>query len=569
MQIYTVIIIYLLIVKNKIIQSTYIFLLIIFSCKNQTYYNEYAIVSAKKEATLAGIKILEMGGNAFDAMIAVDLALAVVYPNAGNLGGGGFLVYRDNKGNIGSLDYREKAPLRASEKMFLDNENNIIPNLSREGAFSVAVPGTPAGLFEIYQRFGSIPLDSIFKPALYLAKDGFKLTKRQANLFNSSKNKILELNNNIELFNNDFHEGLLFKNIQLYKTLLYLLENGLNSFYTGKNAEKIIEYLSSKGGIISQDDLVKYQPIWRDPYVFEYKDLKIITMGLPSSGGIVMNQILKSLNFLDQKSLFDSDLKYVRALVELEKLSFADRSFYLGDPDFIDDSFIDSIVSDNYLLSRFNSIDFENPKKSLEIKHGNFNLNESDETTHYSIVDSFGNAVSVTTTLNSNFGSKLIPPSLGFFLNNEMDDFSIKPGYPNIYGLVGGENNSVVSEKRMLSSMTPTIIEKNNKTYMILGSPGGPTIITSILQTILNVSLFNMNIKEAVKRGRFHHIWLPDKIFYEINTFNEKTKNKLIDIGYKFAETFSSIGRVDAILIENNKIFTAPDPRGDDYSYGK
>ena len=510
-----------------------------------------------------------MGGNAFDAMIAVDLALAVVYPNAGNLGGGGFLVYRDNKGNIGSLDYREKAPLRASEKMFLDNENNIIPNLSREGAFSVAVPGTPAGLFEIYQRFGSIPLDSIFKPALYLAKDGFKLTKRQANLFNSSKNKILELNNNIELFNNDFHEGFLFKNIQLYKTLLYLLENGLNSFYTGKNAEKIIEYLSSKGGIISQDDLVKYQPIWRDPYVFEYKDLKIITMGLPSSGGIVMNQILKSLNFLDQKSLFDSDLKYVRALVELEKLSFADRSFYLGDPDFIDDSFIDSIVSDNYLLSRFNSIDFENPKKSLEIKHGNFNLNESDETTHYSIVDSFGNAVSVTTTLNSNFGSKLIPPSLGFFLNNEMDDFSIKSGYPNIYGLVGGENNSVVSEKRMLSSMTPTIIEKNNKTYMILGSPGGPTIITSILQTILNVSLFNMNIKEAVNRGRFHHIWLPDKIFYEINTFNEKTKNKLTDIGYKFAETFSSIGRVDAILIENNKIFTAPDPRGDDYSYGK
>ena len=569
MQIYTVIIIYLLIVKNKIIQSTYIFLLIIFSCKNQTYYNEYAIVSAKKEATLAGIKILEMGGNAFDAMIAVDLALAVVYPNAGNLGGGGFLVYRDSKGNIGSLDYREKAPLRASEKMFLDNENNIIPNLSREGAFSVAVPGTPAGLFEIYQRFGSIPLDSIFKPALYLAKDGFKLTKRQANLFNSSKNKILELNNNIELFNNDFHEGFLFKNIQLYKTLLYLLENGLNSFYTGKNAEKIIEYLSSKGGIISQDDLVKYQPIWRDPFVFEYKDLKIITMGLPSSGGIVMNQILKSLNFLDQKSLFDSDLKYVRALVELEKLSFADRSFYLGDPDFIDDSFIDSIVSDNYLLSRFNSIDFENPKKSLEIKHGNFNLNESDETTHYSIVDSFGNAVSVTTTLNSNFGSKLIPPSLGFFLNNEMDDFSIKPGYPNIYGLVGGENNSVVSEKRMLSSMTPTIIEKNNKTYMILGSPGGPTIITSILQTILNVSLFNMNIEEAVNRGRFHHIWLPDKIFYEINTFNEKTKNKLIDIGYKFAETFSSIGRVDAILIENNKIFTAPDPRGDDYSYGK
>ncbi len=569
MQIYTVIIIYLLIVKNKIIQSAYIFLLIIFSCKNQSYYNEYAIVSAKKEATLAGIKILEMGGNAFDAMIAVDLALAVVYPNAGNLGGGGFLVFRDSKGNIGSLDYREKAPLNASENMFLDSENNIIPDLSREGAVSVAVPGTPAGLFEVHQRFGSIPLDSIFKPALHLAKNGFKLTKRQANLFNSSKKKILELNNNIELYNNDFYEGFLFKNNQLHKTLLYLLKNGLNSFYTGENAEKIVEYLSSKGGIISRDDLIKYQPIWRDPFVFKFKDLKIITMGLPSSGGIVMNQILKSLIFLDQKSLFNSELQYVRALVELEKLSFADRSFYLGDPDFIDDSFIDSIVSYNYLFSRFNNIDFENPKKSLEINHGNINLDESYETTHYSIIDSFGNAVSVTTTLNSNFGSKLIPPSLGFFLNNEMDDFSIKSGFPNIYGLVGGKNNSVVAEKRMLSSMTPTIIEKNNKIYMILGSPGGPTIITSVLQTILNVSLFNMNIEEAVNKGRFHHIWLPDKIFYEINTFNEKTKNKLIDLGYKFDNTFNTIGRVDAILIENNKIFTAADPRGDDYSYGK
>ena len=568
MQIYTVIIIYLLIVKNKIIQSTYILLLIIFSWKNQTYYNEYAIVSAKKEATLAGIKILEMGGNAFDAMIAVDLALAVVYPNAGNLGGGGFLVYRDSKGNIGSLDYREKAPLRASEKMFLDNENNIIPNLSREGAFSVAVPGTPAGLFEIYQRFGSIPLDSIFKPALYLAKDGFKLTKRQANLFNSSKNKILELNNNIELFNNDFHEGFLFKNIQLYKTLLYLLENGLNSFYTGKNAEKIIEYLSSKGGIISQDDLVKYQPIWRDPFVFEYKDLKIITMGLPSSGGIVMNQILKSLNFLDQKSLFDSDLQYVRALVELEKLSFADRSFYLGDPDFIDDSFIDSIVSDNYLLSRFNSIDFENPKKSLEIKHGNFNLNESDETTHYSIVDSFGNAVSVTTTLNSNFGSKLIPPSLGFFLNNEMDDFSIKPGYPNIYGLIGGEANKIEQKKRMLSSMTPTIVEKEGDLYMTLGTPGGSTIITSVLQTILNVHEFEMTMNEAVNSPRFHHQWKPDSIRIEIDYFDKKVKKQLINSGYKLSDK-GAIGRVDGILVREDKMLEGgADNRGDDTAIG-
>ena len=569
MQIYTVIIIYLLIVKNKIRLPFYVLFLIIFSCNKQPFFNEYAIVSAKKEATLAGIEILEMGGNAFDAMIAVDLALAVVYPNAGNLGGGGFLVYRDSLGNIGSLDYREKAPLKANQNMFLDDENKVIPNLSNIGSLSVAVPGTPAGLSEVYDKFGSIPLDSIFKPAMNLAKNGFKLSKNQANLFNSSKGQILKLNNEIKLFNNEFYEGFLFKNTALYKTLRSLLKNGLKSFYNGDSANKIVEYLSYRGGIISHEDLMKYSPIWRSPLVFNYKDLKIITMGLPSSGGIVMSQILKSLNFLNQKSLNNSEIEYVQALVELEKLSFADRSFYLGDPDFIDNSFIDSITSLRYLISRFQEIDFEKPRKSSEIKHGHINLNESNETTHYSIVDSFGNAVSVTTTLNSNFGSKLISPSLGYFFNNEMDDFSIKTGSPNIYGLIGGKNNSINAEKRMLSSMTPTIIEKNNKLYMILGSPGGPTIITSVLQTILNVSFFNMTILEAVIKPRFHHLWFPDQIFYEQNAISNKTKNKLMDNGYKFDDSYSLIGRVDAILIEKNKIFTAADPRGDDYGDGK
>jgi len=546
----------------------FLFLLVL-SCDKKKYFNDYAVVSAKKEATLAGIKILEMGGNAFDAMIAVDLALSVVYPNAGNLGGGGFLVYRDFNGKTGSLDFREKAPLKASKNMYLDENNNVIPSLSSEGSLSIGVPGTPAGLNEVYKKFGSLPLDSIFKPALMLAKNGFRLTKKQASLFNSSKKKILQLNNQIDLFNHDFHEGFIFKNPQLYNTLNTLLKNGFDSFYNGKLADQSVSYINSKGGIISMEDMNKYTPLWRDPFIFNYNEFRVITMGLPSSGGIVLSQILKSFKFLNTHEIINSEYQYAKSLIELEKLSYADRSYYLGDPDFIKQNFIDSIISDEYLKKRFSEINFIKPNKSSEIKHGDIKLHESKETTHYSITDSYGNAVSVTTTLNSNFGSKLISPTLGYFYNNEMDDFSIKPGVPNIYGLIGGINNSIYPEKRMLSSMTPTIIEKNNELFMILGSPGGPTIITSILQTILNVTMFNMSIQDAVNKSRFHHLWLPDKIFYESNAFSNKIIDSLKNDGYVFNKKSSSIGRVDAILFKNNKIYTAADPRGDDYADGK
>ena len=554
---------------NNNYQFIFFLFLLVLSCDKKKYFNDYAVVSAKKEATLAGIKILEMGGNAFDAMIAVDLALSVVYPNAGNLGGGGFLVYRDFNGKTGSLDFREKAPLKASKNMYLDENNNVIPSLSSEGSLSIGVPGTPAGLNEVYKKFGSIPLDSIFKPALMLAKNGFRLTKKQASLFNSSKKKILQLNNQIDLYNHDFHEGFIFKNPQLYNTLNILLKNGFDSFYNGKLADKSVKYIKSKGGIISIEDMNKYTPVWRDPFIFKYNEFRVITMGLPSSGGIVLSQILKSFKFLNTHEIINSEYQYVKSLIELEKLSYADRSYYLGDPDFIKQNFIDSIVSDEYLKKRFSEINFIKPNKSSEIKHGDIKLHESKETTHYSITDSYGNAVSVTTTLNSNFGSKLISPTLGYFYNNEMDDFSIKPGVPNIYGLIGGINNSIYPEKRMLSSMTPTIIEKNNELFMILGSPGGPTIITSILQTILNVTMFNMSIQDAVNKSRFHHLWLPDKIFYESNAFSNKIIDSLKNDGYIFNNKPSSIGRVDAILFKNNKIYTAADPRGDDYADGK
>ena len=550
-----------------------ILLSITFSCKNYNYENHYknfAIVTAKYEATKAGHKILKMGGNAFDAMIATDLALSVVYPNAGNLGGGGFMVYRTSNSQYGSIDYREKAPLLSSENMYLDKNGNIIKNLSREGSLSIGVPGTVAGLFEVYEKFGTLPLDSIFKPALELAKDGFKLTKKQADLFNSSKSKILINSDSLSLFNKDFKKDMIFSNDKLYKTLKYLLENGVKGFYDGDISKEIINYVSKKGGILTKEDFLLYKPVWRQPFIFEFDDLKIITMGLPSSGGIVLSQILKSIELISLDNYKTRDIDYIKTLIELEKISFADRSRFLGDPDFYDTNIINSLVSTDYLNKRIKSIDFSNPKPSSEIYPGNISFKESNETTHYSILDSFGNAVSVTTTLNSNFGSKIIIPSLGFFMNNEMDDFSIKTGSPNIYGLIGGKVNSVQPQKRMLSSMTPTIIEKDGKLSMILGSPGGPTIITSVLQTILNVYLFNDNLKEAVDHPRFHHLWLPDTIYFEQGAFKQTTIDSLKILGYNFNSKTSSIGRVDAIYIDQNKkIYAAADPRGDDYASGE
>ena len=550
-----------------------ILLSIFFSCKNynnENHYKNFAIVTAKYEATKAGHKILKMGGNAFDAMIATDLALSVVYPNAGNLGGGGFMVFRTSNSQYGSIDYREKAPLLSSENMYLDKNGNIIKNLSREGSLSIGVPGTVAGLFEVYEKFGTLPLDSIFKPALELAKDGFKLTKKQADLFNSSKSKILINSDSLSLFNKDFKKDMIFSNDKLYKTLKYLLENGVEGFYDGDISKEIINYVSKKGGILTKEDFLLYKPVWRQPFIFEFDDLKIITMGLPSSGGIVLSQILKSIELISLDNYKTRDINYIKTLIELEKISFADRSRFLGDPDFYDTNIINSLVSTDYLNKRIKSIDFSNPKPSSEIYPGNISFKESNETTHYSILDSFGNAVSVTTTLNSNFGSKIIIPSLGFFMNNEMDDFSIKTGSPNIYGLIGGKVNSVQPQKRMLSSMTPTIIEKDGKLSMILGSPGGPTIITSVLQTILNVYLFNDNLKEAVDHPRFHHLWLPDKIYFEEGAFKQTIIDSLKILGYNFNTKTSSIGRVDAIYIDQNKkIYAAADPRGDDYASGE
>ena len=551
-------------------KNIFFIILFIFSCENSTenHFKNGMVVSAREEASMAGIEILKQGGNAFDAMIATDLALAVVYPSAGNLGGGGFMVYRLNNDSIGSLDYREKAPLKASKDMFLDSDGNEIKNLSTVGSLSIGIPGTVAGLFATYEKFGSVPLESIFKPAIKLAEKGFRVTKKQAESINRYRKQILSLNDQIKEFENEFKEGDLFINKPLAQTLKLLQKKGKDEFYKGSIGEQIVEYLKTKNGIIQKKDLEDYEPVWRDPVVFNYKDLEIISMGPPSSGGVVLGQIFKMLDNFDLSKIKHNDANYIKLLTEIEKRAFADRSKYLGDPDF---NYIpvNELFDQSYLDSKISDFSFQKSTKSVDIFPGSIILNESNETTHYSIVDQFGNAVAVTTTLNGSYGSKLYPPNLGFFLNNEMDDFSIKPGIPNMYGLTGGEINSIQPQKRMLSSMTPTIVKKNGKLCLVLGSPGGPTIITSVLQTILNFEIFGFEIQEAVDKPRFHHLWLPDKIYYEDGIINDKIRENLENNGFILNNQNSTIGRVDAIHVdENDFLFGGADKRGDDKSVG-
>ena len=554
---------------KKNIYILFFILIAIASCTTQkSHFKNGMVVSAKIEASEAGISILKQGGNAFDAMIATDLALAVVYPNAGNLGGGGFMVFRLSNDSIGSLDYREKSPSKSTKDMYLNENGDEIKGLSTYGGLAVGIPGTVAGLFETYEKFGSIPLDLIFEPAIDLANNGFLLTEQQAKAWNEKRNEILAINDSLPLFAKKFKAGDRIINKSLANTLKLILKNGKKEFYEGSIAKDLVKYLNKKNGIITLKDLSNYSPVWRDPFQFKYKNIDIISMGPPSSGGIVLGQIFKMIEAFDISKLKHNSSKYIQLLVEAEKRAFADRSEYLGDPDF---NYIpaNELIDSKYVLNRMNNFSFKQSTPSEEISFGDLNYIESQETTHYSIVDQFGNAVSVTTTLNANFGSKLIPPKLGFFLNNEMDDFSIKPGLPNFYGLIGGDINSIEPNKRMLSSMTPTIVKKDNKLHLVLGSPGGPTIITSVLQTILNFEEFNFDIDKSVNSPRFHHLWLPDLIYFEKNTFDIKTEEELLNKGYEINKNPSVIGRVDAIHINKNGfLFGAADKRGDDTSIG-
>ena len=535
------------------------------------------VVSARKDASDIGLEIMKKGGNAFDAMIGVQLALSVSHPTAGNIAGGGFMVYKLKDGTDGTLDFRETAPSGSSENMYQDKDGNVISGLSSLGGLAVGVPGTISAIFEIHERFGTLSIEDLFMPSIELAENGYIVTKYLEDELNEKRDVFTEINGKNSLYSKKYKPGDTIINNAYAETLRKIMTEGKDGFYKGKVAEDMIETIEGKGGIMTMQDLSDYNSVWRDPVRFEYKDYDIISMSFPSSGGVILGQMMKAIEKFDLSKIKHNSPKYVQLLTEIERRAFADRSDLMGDPDFMNLP-VYEFMNESYVEDRMKNFSWEKATPSSEVKPGKVIFNESYETTHFSIIDKDGNSVSVTTTLNNSFGSKVFVEKSGFFLNNEMDDFSSKPGYPNFFGVIGSEANSIQPNKRMLSAMTPTIVLKNEKPHLILGSPGGPSIITSVFQTILNVIEYEMNVNEAVSSPRFHHQWYPDLIVMEKEAYSNELDSILKDKNYLIVklpieeETLgvykrSDIGAVDAILInDNGKVFGGADLRREHHS---
>jgi gamma-glutamyltranspeptidase/glutathione hydrolase len=504
------------------------------------------VVSAHTLASEAGIMVMQQGGNAIDAVIATQLALAVVYPNAGNIGGGGFMVARLASGQTVTLDYREMAPASAQRDMYLDANGNVVEGKSVNGHLSSGVPGTIAGLFES-ARYAKLPFAQLIQPAIDLAEKGFVITDGEATSFNSLQEELEKYNTVPTVFQlRKWKAGDTLVQADLANTLKRIRDNGAKGFYEGTTATLIVDEMKRGGGIITLNDLKNYTARWRTPHTFNYKGYTVVGMPMPSSGGLLLHQMLKMVEDRPLPAYGYGSPLAVQLMTEVERRAFADRAQYMGDADFYKVP-VEALTSDKYLKERMKDFQPGVAGSSTIVKPGVLSFHESEQTTHISVIDAEGNAVSVTTTLNNSYGSKTVVGGAGFFLNDEMDDFSAKPGVPNIYGAVGGEANAIAPGKRMLSSMTPTIVLKNGKPFLVAGTPGGTTIPTSVFQTLVNIIDFQMNTEDAVNKPKFHHQWLPDELYVE-KKFPDATRTALQKMGYKIVER-NGIGRTEVIQV--------------------
>lgn len=553
-------------VLSRYYLGLFLFVILVTQSYSQTYENG-AVSSAHRLATEAGVDILKRGGNAIDASVGVGFVLAVVYPQAGNIGGGGFMVMHLKDGNNTSIDYREKAPLLAGRNMFLDVNGNIIEGLSTIGSLAAGVPGSVAGMLYALEKYGTMDRSSILKYAIDIADTGFVVEERLAGTINSYRKDFDKFGGSKAVFGQGLNAGEIFVQKELAETLRKIADEGRDGFYKGRTAQLIVEEMKISNGIISHEDLESYEPKERNVMKGTYKGYEIISMGPPSSGGISLIYLLNILENFDLRTMGYASVESVQLMTEAMRRVYADRSEFMGDVDFVNVPW-DILTSKVYAERRMQDFTPGTASSSSVISPGDAYYRESDQTTHYSVADRSGNLVSTTTTLNDVFGNKVVVTGAGFLLNNEMDDFSSKPGTPNIYGLVGNEANAIEPGKRMLSSMTPTIIFKDNKPFLILGSPGGGRIITTVLQAFLNIAEHGMTLQEAIDIPRIHHQWLPDEIQFEKDFGSDLTRSGLKKMGYTIKD-ISDFGRVDAIMFDENGTMTAhTDKRGYGFSSG-